>query len=690
MPRRTLALVAIVAAIATVIGSGTPARLSSSENDLYSEGTQGFRTTQLLSHIIGRRAFPEIGVIFPLKAGGGPAALAEVQKVAHLIPKPVYSHNRQAVALLGYFRPGVPAASATAQLVTRLRRFPRVAVTSGALASQEFREQVEHDLIRAELIALPILLLLALLIFRSVVSAVLPVLASAVTLTTALMCLRSINALHPISILSLNLITGASLGLSIDYSLLLLTRFREELALGAETAEAARVTVMKAGRTVLLSAATVAVAFASLLIFPLAFLRSIAVGGVLVAGIAGIVAVTMLPAIFSLLGSRINALSPRRWQRSAAREARQERGLWHRYARFVMRRPVVIAAAGAIVLITLSVPSLGLRLTGLDAASLAPGTNTYKFEARVEREFTHSLFNEVIVVAHGNVDRIDTIVSSYMERLPDVEAGVAKRLRGNLWEFLIKTSHPPFSQATERLVRKIRSFPARLAVTGVTANYLDTAASLWQHLPWALALLIGSTAVFVFLATGSVILPLKAIVMNMLSLAAACGILVFIFQNGRLEGLLGYRGQGALVLIQPIILGTCAFGILTDYGIFLLARIKEGWDSGLRNDEAVAHGLERTGRTISSAAALFCVAVGALVTSHITIVKEVGVGVAAAVAIDATIVRAFVVPSLMMLLGQWNWWRPTVFSRWIANRGALKFDDCEVTKMRVKADSPDQ
>jgi RND superfamily putative drug exporter len=660
-PRRTLAAFVAFGVLAAIIGAGTPSRLSNSEKDLYSTGTESYKTAHLIESTLGPQAYPEFGVLIPANDPAEGSVLTEVQKVATLAPQTVSSSNNRTVAVLGYFDRGVPPSTAAAHIVRTLRHFPGVLFDSEALVAHEFREEVEHDLVRAELIALPLLLLLAFFVFRSVIAAFLPVVVGVLTLAIALFCLRPINAVHPISILSLNLVTGAALGLSLDYSLLQVSRYREELAAGRSAVDAAYTTALTAGRTVTLSAATVTAAFASLLVFPMNFLKSIAIGGMLVAALAGLVSVTVLPAIFSLLGKNVNAVAPRRWQRSADRAARPEvKGAWYRLARFVMRHRITVAVAAAALLLTLATPSIGMKLTGLDATSLPSSTMTHKFAERVKAEFSHSLLDEVIVLARGNEQTIQTITSRYMDKLPDVEAGLVKHINGDLWVYDIKTVHPPFSSPTRRLVEKIRKLPPHLAVTGVTANYLDTAASLQSHLPLALAVLFLTTVTFLFLATGSAILPIKALLMNLLSLGAAFGILVFVFQDGRLEGLLDYRSQGALALTQPILLGAGTFGILTDYGIFLLTRIREAWDSGLPNAEAVALGVERTGRIVTAAALLFCVAVGALVTSHITFVKEAGIGVAAAVALDAVVVRALLVPSLMVILGRWNWWRPRI------------------------------
>ena len=658
-PRRTLAIASVFTVVAAVVGAGTPSRLSDSQADLDSHGTQSFRTAQLLKATMGPRAFPELGVLAPAEGKDNAHVLAELQKVANVVPKLFYSRNKRTVLLLGYFHRNISPAAATANLVERLKPFPGVLVTGRTLVGEEFRTRVKHDLIRAELIALPLLLLLTLVIFRSVVSALLPVLVGGLTLVTALFGLRLINAVYPISILSLNLVSGAAMALAVDYSLLLVSRYREELRHGLLTIDATRAMVATAGRTVTLSAATVAAAFASLLVFPQDFLRSVAIGGMLVSTTAALVSMTVLPALLSLLGHNVNALAPKRWQRSMERTARPEiQGFWYRLARFVMKRPAAIAALSMTLLVALGAPALGMRLTGLDVTSLPASAHTRSFEERVKTEFAHSLFGEVLVVAHGNSHTIRSIVARYFTKLPNVEAGLARRVATNLWELNLKPVGAPFAPDTENLVRHILALPPKFQVTGVTASYLDTAASLKARLPLALTLLLSTTLIFLYIATGSIILPVKTVLMNVLSLAAAFGLLVWIFQDGRLESLLGYRSQGAIALTQPILIGASTFGILTDYGIFLLTRIREGWDSGLSNRDAVALGVERTGRIISAAALLFCVAVGALVTSRITVVKEIGIGFAVAVALDAFLVRALLVPSLMIILGRWNWWHP--------------------------------
>jgi uncharacterized membrane protein YdfJ with MMPL/SSD domain len=659
-PRRMLVLVLSLVIVAAAFGSGTPNRLSNSETEFLSHGTESYRGAELLQTSLGERPFPDVGVIYSVENEARSAKILEiVQRTVHLLPESFSSRDEKSIAVVGSFEGGLDTGPAAVRLAKEFSHFPDVAVGGTALAGQQFTEQVKHDLIKTELIAFPLLLLLALWIFRSVVAAVLPIFVGGMTFGVTLFGLGVINAVHPVSIFSLNLVTGAAVGLSIDYSLLLVSRFREELANGRQVEDAARVTVRTAGRTVLISAATVATAFGSLLVFPLGFVRSIAMGGMLVAVSAGLLSLIVLPSMFILIGYKINAIAPARWQRAAERSARpDEQGSWYRLARFVMRRPALIAVGAVAVLLTLGAPSFGARLTGFDASELPTHASAREFEERAKAEFTHSLFDEVVVLAYGTREAIDDNIEAPLEALPGVQAVEGKNTKGDLWVFYVRTAYPPFSDETKQLVKKVRALPYPHYVTGVTADYLDTAATLRTHLPVSLTILATTMLLLLFVATGSVILPVKAVVMNIFTLGAAFGLLIFVFQDGRFEGLLQYSSIRALGLTQPVVLGAGTFGILTDYGVFLLTRIKEGHDAGLPDREAIALGVERTGPIVTAAALLFCVAVGVLVAARTIFVKEVGLGVAAAVAVDATIVRAFLVPSLMALLGRWNWWCP--------------------------------
>lgn len=639
-PRAILGAAFAVAVVAAVFGSSTPKHLSSSDNDFQDRSSQSFRTERLLSRATGVVPGPSFMVV------GTPAQSRDAERILHRDPAiALVEHERSrdgTLVLVSAFLRNGAHQGATAR---RLEHVLPGRVGGAAIASEQVRAQSEHDLFRAELIAFPLLLLLGIWIFRSLVAALLPVAAGIFSIATTLAVLRVANQVQPISVFALNLVTGAGLGLAIDYSLLLVSRYREELELGNTGVSALRATLDTAGRTVAFSAVTVAAAFASLLVFPLGFLRSMAIGGLIVAPLAGLVALTVIPALFALLGARIDSLAIR-----SVRAPRE--GGWYRFAHGVMRRPLPIAVASAALLVALGLPFLGVRFIGVNASVLPASASARQVQDLVDTRFPRGTGSPVHVVAPT------ASVAARLRSLPDV-ASVAPphRVARGLWTVDVYPRRDAMADATKSLVRRIRTLPG-VAVTGQTAWYLDTSSSLLRHLPAALAILAAVILVLLYFVTRSFVLPVKAVIMNALSLSAAFGILVWVFQDGRLEGFLRYRSQGALELTQPVLLFAIAFGLATDYGVFLLARIREAHESGLPNREAVALGLERTGRVVTAAALLFCVAVGSFATSSIVLVKEMGVGIALAVAIDASLVRALLVPSLMALLGDWNWWRP--------------------------------
>ncbi len=429
-----------------------------------------------------------------------------------------------------------------------------------------------------------------------------------------------------------------------------------------------------AGRTVAFSAVTVAAALAALMVFDLRFLFSMGVGGALVALTAAVVSLTVLPAILAALGPRVNALSLNRWQVALHRDAAQVRsGPWYRFTQAVMRRPGPIAAGTAVLLIAMGLPFLRIDFTGVDAGVLPTDRSARVVDDALETEFPPGPTSPVIVLA-GAGERGRTAAMDFardLSRLDGVASVTEPEQAGGYWRIDVVPEADALSSSAKRLVEQVRRTPAGfpVQVTGATAAFLDQQSSLGDSLPLGLVLLTGSTLVILFLMTGSVVLPVKALIMNLLTLSAAFGLLVLIFQDGRLEGLLAFDAQGALESTQPILLFAVAFGLSTDYGVFLLTRIKEARDGGAGDREAVAVGLERTGRIVTYAALLFCIAIGAFATSEVVFIKELGVGTALAVLIDAFLVRALLVPSLMALLGRWNWWAPRPLARLHARFG---------------------
>jgi uncharacterized membrane protein YdfJ with MMPL/SSD domain len=538
-----------------------------------------------------------------------------------------------------------------------LAPYPGVAVGGFLLANKQVTDQVSADLARAEMLAFPILFILLLFVFRGVVAASLPPMVGGLTIVGTMLVLRIIDSMTSMSIFALNLSTGLGLGLAIDYSLLMVSRYREEVVEHGYGREALRRTLSTAGRTVLFSSLTVAAAAASLLVFPQRFLYSMGAAGVTVTVLSAVVALFVLPAVLALLGPRIDSLSLRR--RPVTPDSR---GAWCRLSRAVMRRPALVALATGAALLALGAPFLSIRFTSVDASVLPTSASARQVDDALRTEFranAQPLY--VVMQAPLSQENATTVrdVSGRIGHLPGVVSATPSA-RNGAYTIDVLTNLPPLSDGANNLVASIRAVPSPypLLVGGASAAFVDLQSSLLGHLPPAIAIVAVVTVLVLFAMTGSLLLPIKAVLMNALSLSAAFGALVLIFQDGRLTGLLQYTSQGALESTQPILLFAIAFGLSTDYGVFLLTRIKEGHDAGMSTTEAVATGLERTGRIVTAAAVLMCIAIGAFATSSIIFIKEVGVGTALAVLIDATVVRALLVPSLMALLGRWNWWAP--------------------------------
>jgi uncharacterized membrane protein YdfJ with MMPL/SSD domain len=398
------------------------------------------------------------------------------------------------------------------------------------------------------------------------------------------------------------------------------------------------------------------------------------VAGIIVALMACAVALTVLPAVLRLLGPRVNLLAPKRWQQTAATTSGTS-GFWYRFSHFVMRRPIPLAALSAGPLIALGLPFAGIKFNSVDQTALPVTSDARAVNETLKRDFGWPLGAVLTVVVEAPASAA-TEVQSFANRvksLPDVtQVGPTQPVGNDTWKFDVQTSGGNFDPAVQTVVRDIRSqsSPYPVLVSGQAAAFVDLQTSLASRLPLAIALVAGATIVLLFLMTGSLLLPIKAVVMNLLTLSAAFGVLVLIFQDGQFQDLLQYTSQGALESTQPVLLFAIVFGLSTDYGVFLLTRIKESHDAGVPNKEAVALGLQRTGRIITAAALLFCVAIGAFATSQIIFIKELGIGIAAGVLVDATIVRAFLVPSLMALLGRWNWWAPRPL-QWLYHHAGL-------------------
>ncbi|WP_082582305.1 MMPL family transporter [Aeromicrobium sp. Root236] len=677
-PRRVLGVTVLFFVIAGVLG-GPVAGLLNSDNDSFSDtGAASAQAINQIEKAAGQDAAPSlialVDVDDKMALKETSAMLRDDASVAQVVGGPdkgpqFLSKDGTKTYYAAIYRSGVDADKTTERLRDELGRIKGVRVGGFGPAYQEVNEHVEDDLVTAELIAFPLLFLVSLWVFRSAVAALLPLLVGGLTIVTSLLIVRGINEFVDISIFALNLITGLGLGLAIDYSLFLVSRYREELERVGPGAEAVRRTVATAGRTVAFSAVTVAGAGLALLVFPLRFLYSMGIGVTVVALAAAAVSLIVLPALFAVLQHRVNALAPRRWREAQVAESRAEvQGFWYRVSKFVMRFPVGTAIAGAAILLALGTPFLGVKFTGVDATVLPDGSPSKTVDTVLRQDFVGAESSPVIVAVTAPESE-QSELEAYASTLGSLD-GVAqvappRFLGDDTWQLDVIPEGTTLDDKTLDLVGDIRDTkaPGDVLVGGASAEQVDQVKSIAANIPLALGILAVLTFITLFLMTGSVILPIKALLMNVLTISATFGVLVLIFQDGRFEGFLDYTSQGALESSQPVFLFAVVFGLSTDYAVFLLTRIKEARDAGAGERESVALGLQRTGRIVTAAALLFAIALGAFATSQIIFIKELGIGTALAVLIDATIVRAMLVPSLMALLGRRNWWAPPFLRR---------------------------
>ncbi len=543
---------------------------------------------------------------------------------------------------------------------------------------------IESDLLRAELIAIPLTVILLLFVFRGVVAASLPLFVGMIAVLGTLLSLFAIGSVTDVSIYAINLTTALGLGLGIDYSLFIVSRFREELRAG-RTVEGAVVRTMEtAGKTILISALTVAVSLAALLVFPMYFLKSFAYAGVAVVLLALAGSLLSLPALLAVLGHRVNALRIGRHRDERA----EHEGMWHRLALLVMRRPVPIALSVVAVLLLLGAPFLRVNFGTPDDRVLPESAESRQASEILRNDFSGNSAESFGVVIDGvdlespaqfadvaatasaiaaleGVDRVESAAGTFAGGELVATGASDARFAGDgiTWMSVV----PDFAVASsqgEQLVHDIRGLdvplapPFNLAVEGSAASLVDTKSAIADALPIALTIIVVATFVLLFMLSGSVLVPVKALVLNFLSLTATFGAVVWIFQDGNLSGLLGFTATGSIDTSMPILMFCIAFGLSMDYEVFLLSRIKEEHDRTGDNEASVALGLERTGRVVTAAAALLAITFFAFGTSDVSFIKMFGIGLGLAVLMDATIVRGFLVPAFMRLAGEANWWAP--------------------------------
>jgi len=524
--------------------------------------------------------------------------------------------------------------------------------------------EVSADIAKAEGFSMPVLLILLLVIFGSLAAASLPLAVGGLAILGSFTVLRLLTMATTVSIYSLNITTILGVGLGIDYGLFMVTRFREELHRQPTVERAVGRTVATAGRTVAVSGVTVAVALTSLMLFPEDFLRSMGYGGVATVAVDVLAAIIVLPALLAVLGPRVNAL---RIRRSVQRPGQQESsGAWYRLAASVMRRPLVYITVITIALLALAAPFLRISWGGTDARTLPAASTVRQVSEALDSQFPVNSTDPIEALITGaGASAGGPALASYLhhiDAIPGVTGAQVTGVKGDVIRVDIGYTPAPVSSAARNIVTQVRALapPAGTAVLvgGTTAGLVDELASLGATLPWMALLVCLSTFVLLFLAFGSVVLPVKAIVMNALSLAATFGVVVWIFQWGHLSGLLRFTPTGSIDPTMPILMLAIIFGLSMDYEVFLLSRIRERYDLTGDNTAAVAAGLQRTGGLITSLALLLIIVVGAFSASGITFIKLMGVGMIVALIVDATVVRVLLVPATMRLLGRANWWAP--------------------------------
>ena len=688
-PKLVLAVVGVFALLAVAFGRDVEHHLKAA--GFTDSSSESERAKSLLTGALGYD--PNPGIVLVVRApGGGPLDLhspvvrhevgrlsEEVAKAEHVgrVVNPLRDRRAGAELIAADGRSLVilgnlstadeeDAGGIAAEQIQPAVERSRLDVSMGGFAPSfnEVNDQTKTDLTKAELIAFPVLALLLLIVFRGVIAAGIPLMIGGISIVGTLLVLRIMSTFVDTSVFALNIATGLSLGLAVDYALLMVSRYREEIARDGATREAHRRTVKTAGRTALFSGFTVAAAMAALVILPQRFLYSIAVAGASVGVLSAVIAILVVPSMLALLGTRIDALSIRRGPAVS-----DESGGWYRLARGVMRHPIGVALASSALLLAAAAPLLWTTLTGPSAQAVPPGKPSFEANSYVDAHYPRDLNEAVTVTVDGRTS--DAQLATFQRRVLTV-GGVVRgtpfsRASGTVAFANFALAGPALSGASQDSVKAIRSLAApgsaKTLVSGNTAGFIDQKQSLVEHLPLLVAIISLTTLVILFLLTGSVILPLKTLLMNAMTLGATLGILVLAFQEGWLDGLFDYSGPGAIEVTSLVFLFAVIFGLATDYAVLVMARIKEQHDLGAGNEDAVAIGIARTGRVITAAAVMIAVVFLAFGVSSVFFMKEIALGMAVGVLLDATVVRALLVPSLMRLFGEWNWWAPAPLRR---------------------------
>jgi uncharacterized membrane protein YdfJ with MMPL/SSD domain len=740
VPRRIIAAAVLVAVAAAIFG--IPVAKSLSASGFQDPTSESSRATQLLTDKFGQGDTQMlITVTAPGDVLGGEARavgldiVGRLKSSAHVanVTSAWTAAPGAAAGLVskdgksGLIVAGITGAENDAQTYAKTLSdevaYSRdgITVRTGGVAvvNVQITEQSQRDLLLMESIAIPFSFIVLVWVFGGLLAAALPVAVGVMAILGSLAVLRLITFGTDVSIFALNLTTAMGLALAVDYTLLIISRFRDELADGADRDTALVRTMVTAGRTVLFSATTVALSMAVLILFPMHFLKSFAYAGVATVAFAAAAAVVVTPAAIVLLGDRLNSLDIRRLARRVLNRPDPvrravEHQFWYRSTKFVMGRAVLIGLAVIALLFVLGAPFLGVRWGFPDDRVLPGSLSAHQVGDQLRSNFVNNSDTAVTVVvpaAHGLAPADLERYAAALSQVPDVTqvsaptgtfvdgakvgppaaaAGVAD---GSAF-LTVGSSAPLFSDSSEAQLDRLHEVPGpagrAVEMTGTAQINHDSVEAITTWLPLVLGLIAVITFALLFLLTGSVVLPLTALACNVLSLTAAFGALVWIFQDGHL-GALGTTSTGTLVANMPVLLFCIAFGLSMDYEVFLISRIREYWLASERTDadnsESVALGVARTGRVITAAALIMSISFAALIAAQVQVMRLFGLGLTVAVLVDATLVRMVLVPAFMQVLGRWNWWAPKPMV-WLHERIGLT--DGEPQKVSSELTEPSQ
>ena len=539
----------------------------------------------------------------------------------------------------------------------------KVYVGGWAPFSSSISEKISKDLALAESISIPLTFILLVFVFGGLISSATPLIVGVSAIIGALFLTYLITLFTDVSIFALNLITGMGMGLGIDYALLIVNRFREEIHHGKSVDEAVEETVRTAGKTVFFSGITVMITLASLMFFPLMFLRSFGYAGVVVVAMAIVAALIPLPAILAALGTNID-----KWTVRKSAVTPKAEGRWAQTARFVMRKPISVVLISFALIALVASPVKDVVFGQVDSRVMPKDSAVAVSAAEMATSFPGQYGNPIeFIIPHGA--SMGKEVLDYADAIGKTKGIVyvtASQIQDDVVRFSAVHSMPPRTPEAEKLIHTIRAMPhpTGTLVGGVAADYADSQAGIKDKLPFAFAWIALGVLILLFLFTGSILLPFKAVLLNILSLTAMLGAMTYIFIDGHLKWLTGdFTVTSTLDTSMVILVAVVTFGLSMDYELFLLSRIKEEHDAGHSNEESVAKGLQRSARIITAAALLLAVVFAAFLTSGVTSIKTLGFGVAFAILLDASIIRALLVPALMRLFGEWNWWAPKFLRR---------------------------